>query len=109
MELSETLKYIQQLVQEGFVRISEHGYEELAADDIFVREIVDSIINAVVVEDYPKYPKGPCVLVMQKDRKNQPVHVIWGIPKGHTSPAVLVTAYKPDPDLWEEGFLRRRK
>jgi len=107
--LSKTLNTIRKLVQEGNIRISEHGYDELAADDIYVREIINGVVDAVVIEDYPEYPKGPCVLVLQKDHKNQPVHVIWGIPKGHTNPAVLVTAYRPKPEFWEKGFLRRRK
>ena len=107
--MSETFKSIQQLVQEGLVRISEHGYDELVADDILVREIINGIADGVVVEDYPEYPKGPCVLVLQKNSNNKPVHIVWGIPKGYGSPAVLVTAYRPDPELWEAGFLRRRK
>jgi hypothetical protein len=36
------------------------------------------------------------------------VHAVWGIPKGATGPAVLVTAYRPDPSRWSEDFMRRR-
>ena len=79
------------------VRISVHGYDELAADQVLVHEVVEGLAAAVLVEDYPDYPKGPCVLVLEQDTAGKPVHVVWGIPKGQTSPAVLVTAYRPDP------------
>jgi hypothetical protein len=97
------------LIEQRKVNISDHGYDELAADGLSVRDIVSSIKDAIIVEEYPDFPKGPCILVLQKDREGQPVHVVWGIPKGMISPAVLVTAYRPDPKRWEEGFLRRKK
>lgn len=106
--MSNTLDEIRRLVQKGEVRVSEHGYDELAADGIVAREVVEGLVGAVVVEDYPDFPKGPCVLVLQWDKRNQPIHVVWGIPKGHGGPAVLVTAYRPDPERWQSGFLRRR-
>lgn len=90
------------------MRISVHGYEELAADHILVREVVEGLAAAVLVEDYPEYPKGPCVLVLEEDTAGKPVHVVWGIPKGETSPAVLVTAYRPDPAKWDETWQKRR-
>lgn len=106
--MSKTFDKICLLVQEGSVRISEHGYDELAADGLSAREVVAGINAGVVVEDYPDYPKGPCVLLLQKDRDGQPIHVVWGIPRGQANPAVLVTAYRPDPAVWIDNFMRRR-
>ncbi len=106
--MSETFLRIKRLIAGGSVRISEHGYDELVADDIRSRDIIEGVTNGQVIEDYPNYPKGACVLVVRRDRNKNPIHVLWGIPKGHSEPAVVVTAYRPDPDLWQEGFMRRR-
>ena len=89
--------------------ISDHGYDELAADGLLVSDIVSTVNDSRMIEEYSDYAKGPCILVLQKDRNGKPVHAVWGIPKGKTSPAVLVTAYSPDPDRWENDFIRRKK
>jgi len=73
-----------------------------------VSEVVAGVSEATVIEDYPSYSKGPCVLLLQKDTNGKPIHVVWGIPRGSESPAVIVTAYRPDPSLWSEGFTRRK-
>lgn len=107
--LSNTLKKVQSLVVRGEVRVSLHGYEELAADGIQVRDVIDGLNAAVVVEDYPDYPKGPCVLVLERDSGGCPIHVVWGIPAGRSSPAVVITAYRPDPVKWDESGRKRRR
>ena len=107
--MSLTIERLRDLAARGEVRISEHGYDELAADSLMAREVVEGVADAAVIEDYPDYGKGPCVLVLQRDRGGLPVHVVWGVPTGHNTPAVLVTAYRPDPDRWDADFRRRRK
>jgi hypothetical protein len=71
--------------------------------------VLNGAPEATVIEDYPGYPKGTCILVLQRDSHAKPIHVVWGIPKGATSPAVLVTAYRPDPEKWSNDFLRRKQ
>jgi hypothetical protein len=107
--MNESWVRIQRLIQRGEVQISDHGYDELAADGILVRDVMATVADAIVVEDYPDYPKGPSVLVLQKDRAGRAIHVVWGIPRGTASPAVLVTAYRPDPERWTDDFMRRKK
>ena len=99
--MSQTLLRVQRLAEVGEIRISFHGYDELSADDISIRDIIRGLI---LVEDYPEYFKGPCVLVLEEDSHGLPLHVVWGIPKNASGPAVLVTAYRPKVDRWSADF-----
>jgi hypothetical protein len=95
---SQTLATVKRLVASGDVRISEHGYDELRSDSLSVREIVSGIDNAVLVEDYPEFPRGASVLVHQTDKNGEAVRVVWGIPKGH----------KPSRSSWDRILTRSR-
>ena len=107
--MSNTLERIRVLVNKGEVRVSDHGYDELAADGLLVRDLVADLPNAEQLEDYPDFPKGPCVLVLQRNPAGNPIHAVWGIPRGEASPAVLVTAYRPDPARWTDNFRSRKR
>ena len=69
--MSETLARIVDLVRAGQVRISAHGYDEIAEDGILAGEVISGIEPAVMIEDYPTYPKGACVLVLDAREKRQ--------------------------------------
>ena len=99
---------IKRLVESGDVLISAHGYDELANDGIFIKDII-RVEEAWVIAEYPDHGKGSCILVLQNDRNHLPIHAVWGIPAGKDSPAVLVTAYRPDPKKWNEDFTTREK
>jgi hypothetical protein len=105
--MSKTFELILDLIKRQNVVISDHGYDELAEDDLFAGEILEGAYEATIIEDYPDHTKGPCVLVLKKDKQGKPVHAVWGIPKGAASPAVLVTAYRPDPEMWSDDLMRR--
>jgi len=70
--MSQTFEQIRQLVARNEVRISAHGYDELADENILVRDVIAGLESAVIVEDYPEYHKGPSILLLQRiSRKTQ--------------------------------------
>ena len=79
-----------------------------ASDGILISDVVEGVSEGTALEEYPTYHKGPCVLVLQKDHDARPIHVLWGIPSGATSPAVVVTGYRPNPDRWSQDFRERK-
>jgi hypothetical protein len=106
--MSALLATIQELASLGKVRVSAHGFDELASDDITLVEVLESLPLAVCVEEYQDYHKGPCVLVLQSTGDASQIHVLWGIARNAPDVATLVTAYRPDPGRWTADFLRRK-
>lgn len=106
--MSETLRRVQALVLSGDYLVSDHGFYELDEDAIIPTDAIAGIAAAVAIEDYPDRARGPSVLVLQHDSDGQAIHVVWAIPVGERRPAVLVTAYRPNPDLWDTEFRERK-
>jgi hypothetical protein len=56
--MSDTLGRVVQLIQEGRVLVSIHGYDEMAEDGILAVEAIEGAAVATVIEDYPEYGKA---------------------------------------------------
>lgn len=106
--MSDTLPKVKALARAGEAVLSEHARTRLEEHDIRPIDVLDGLAGAEALEDYPDFHKGPSVLVLQTDRHGQVIHVVWGVRRGTTSPAVALTAYRPDPDQWSDDFRRRK-
>ena len=49
ISMSRTLERVLMLIAQGDIRISAHAYDELAADDILIRDVMVSVEGAVTV------------------------------------------------------------
>ena len=105
--MSGTFEKIIELVQRGEIVVSAHGRENLRERGLTVATLVRTLSRGEVVEDYPEYYAGPSVLVLQRGSDDVQIHALWGIEKGTSGPAVLITAYRPDPVRWSADFRRR--
>ena len=66
ISMSTTFDKVRALVQRAEVRISDHGYDEMSDENILARDVLAGVFNGIVIEDYPNYAKGPCVLSCKK-------------------------------------------
>lgn len=106
--MSVTFDRVRALARQRKVIVSQHGFVRLAARGILITDVVRGVIDGEPIEDYPDYHVGPAVLVLQRDSSDLPLHVVWGIEKDTSEPAVIVTAYRPTVEDWSEDFRRRR-
>lgn len=94
-------------IQTGKVRITDHAYEEANADSLKFDEIYFSALNGVVIEEYQDDSPFPSVLIFGQTFGGDPVHSVWAYNKKKQW-AVLITVYRPDPNLWIDCKLRKR-
>jgi Domain of unknown function (DUF4258) len=106
--LSDTLAKIRAHAQAGRIRVSEHGMQELSNDNISLEAIIGEVEKAQVVEDYPSHCRGPCVLCLQWEDSERPIHVLWGLAVRNPHVATVITAYRPDPTRWTSDLMTRK-
>ncbi len=103
MELADIIEAI----QAGRVRITDHAYEEANADRLKFDEIYFSALHGVVIEEYQDDSPYPCSLIFGQTFGGDVVHSVWAYNEKKRW-AVLITVYRPDPNLWIDCKVRKR-
>lgn len=103
-----TLVLVRDNIARGDVVVVRHAEAQLRRRGIAIDEVIDGAVSAELVEDYPHDDAGPAVLLLQRDHGGAPLHVVWRIEASTAGPAILVTAYRPDPTQWDDTWRRRR-
>ncbi len=105
--MSDTLDLVKPLAAAGSIVVSVHAHDRFIQNGFTTREVQAGAAAAIVVEDYPDWHKGPGVLVLQLDASGRPIHGLWGLRNCTTEPAVVITAYRPEPGEWTADFRSR--
>jgi hypothetical protein len=103
----ELTDLIEALQREHF-HISNHADEEAKADILSFEEIIYSVMQGEIIEDYPTDRPFPSCLILGWTFSGQPVHSVWAY-NATKKWAVLITVYRPDPQRWFEWRKRRPK
>lgn len=93
-------------VQANRVRITDHADEEAQADRLTLDEIYFSVLHGEIIERYPTDKPYPSCLIYGRTFGGDPVHSVWAYNK-QSRWAVLITVYRPDPELWIDWRKRR--
>ncbi|MCX8103583.1 MAG: DUF4258 domain-containing protein [Candidatus Bipolaricaulota bacterium] len=97
-----------QAIQANRVRISDHADEEAQADKLSYEEIYFSVLHGEIIENYPTDKPYPSCLIYGQTFSGDPVHSVWAY-NAQNQWAVLITVYRPDPNLWVNWRERRVK
>jgi Domain of unknown function (DUF4258) len=99
---------IVEAIQSNRIRITDHADEEAQSDNLQYEEIFYSVLHGEIIEDYPKDKPYPSCLIFGETFASEPIHSVWAYNE-KSKWSVLITVYRPDPSLWIEYKIRKKK
>ena len=102
------IQRIKELLRDKNYRLTLHAEGERDADRISIVEIEEALMHndPQMIEDYPDDPRGHSFLLLGFSGEERPIHALCSI---HEGTLVIITIYRPDPNLWVDWKIRRDK
>lgn len=88
------------------VLFSDHAITQMFKRNISVDDVKRVIENGETIAEYPYDKPYPSYLMLAKVN-NRPIHIVVGKDEV-IEKCIVVTAYEPDPNIWEPGFKSKR-
>ena len=79
----------------------------MSEDNLGLADVLYSVENGEIIEDYPESRIAPSCLILGKDFDYNSIHSVWGYFQD-TSYSVLITVYKPNKKEWMDDQKTRR-
>ena len=87
------IKNIIDAIQNNRIRISDHADEEAEADELTLEEIIFSVHNGEIIENYPNDRPFPSCLAFGTTFSGEPVHSVWAY-NDKNQWVILITVYR---------------
>lgn len=96
--------------QDDRVLYSAHARREMRKDEfgpISDDELGEAVQEGEVIESYPDDTPYPSALILGMTKATRPLHAVFAY-NGDEDQTIVVTAYQPDPDRWDDFRKRKR-
>ena len=100
-----TMEQLRALNKPESIAITEHARIRLFERNISIDDIVNGINTGEIIKQYPDDKPLPSCLILGFSARLQYIHVVVSY---ETDFIYLITAYFPDPDMWENDFKTRK-
>ena len=84
-----------------------HAVQRMFERDILEQDVEDTIENGEIIEEYPEDEPFPSYLALKFCNKKA-LHVVFAKDK-ENGKIIVITAYYPDKEKWDENFKKRRR
>jgi hypothetical protein len=97
------IDWIRQQVKDNIFYFSRHGDQERQHENLTVTEIRESLLNGMIVEQYPDTGRGKSCLVAGFTSSGIPAHSVCG---RRGEQVVIITTYIPQPPKFKNPYVR---
>jgi len=97
---------LRKLCTDETISLTQHLLLRMRERGIKYNDIVHTIINGEIIEQYPTDHPYPSCLVLGTIRIDKPLHVVCGVGSGRLW---VITTYYPQLEEWESDYKTRKR
>ena len=86
------------------LHITRHAQQEMVEEDISLDNLLETISQGQILEDYPQHKRGACCLLSGLTAEGRAIHVVCTTAR---PTLIIITAYEPKPPKWVTPTQRR--
>lgn len=103
-EYDAILDLIRRQADRDEIRITQHAQQEMVEERISMDDLLHTLTNARIIENYPEHRRGACCLLHGTDATGRNIHIVCST--AHPV-LIVITAYLPLPPKWVTPGQRR--